>query len=110
MIDIPERDWKYLRSIFPELLEELSRRINDEVRTALSASETTENEKRHLVYQIVRDRDKIIARCFDDWRRSRAIERCVALRCEHLLKDEHVERLSEDTRRRLLFLVGDAAF
>jgi hypothetical protein len=46
MRDIPERDWRYLRSIQAEMLEELSRRICDEVREALAATSTSETDLR----------------------------------------------------------------
>ena len=98
MRDIPERDWKYLRSIQPEMLEELSHRICDEVRDVLAATRLSETEKRRKIYGIVHDRDSIVAECFDDWRRSRAYERCWALRKHGLLKPEHVANFTPESQ------------
>ena len=50
----PEKDWKYMRGIVPELLEELSRRNNDVLRTILYSTRLTENEKRREIFSAVR--------------------------------------------------------
>jgi hypothetical protein len=95
----PEQDWKYLRSIFDSLLEELSRRINDEIRELLSRAGISENEKRRLVYDAVQNGDRIVAECFDDWRRSRLYERCWALKKHGLLSPEHLAKLTPESQR-----------
>ena len=46
--EIPERDWRYLRSIETEMLEELSRRINVEVAGVLASPELSQAEKNGL--------------------------------------------------------------
>ena len=99
MSGIPERDWKYLRSIFDEMLEELSRRINDEVRQVLARPDLSENEKRRRVYDVVQKRDRVVAVCFDDWRRSTVVERCWALQKHGLLTPAHIEHLDPQTQR-----------
>lgn len=90
-----------MRSLFDELLEELSRRINDEVREILVRTDISENEKRRRVYQVVRDRDRAVAECFDDWRRSRLYERCWALQSHGLLKPEHKAKLTPQSQKAL---------
>jgi hypothetical protein len=103
MSDIPERDWKYLRSIQPEMLEELSRRINDEVRALLARGDLSEREKRAELYGLVKRRDKIVALCFDDWRRSTILVSCLALRRHGLLTSAHLEKLDPETQSRIRF-------
>jgi hypothetical protein len=98
MAEFPERDWKYLRSIQDEMLCELSLRINNEVRKTLDRTDLSESEKRRSIYDIVTKRDKIVADCFDDWRRSRIVERCWALRKHGLLKQEHIEKLDAQSQ------------
>ena len=95
---IPERDWKYLRSIQAELLEELSRRSNDAIKKIFDRHGVSEMEKRQLVYDSVHKFDKVVASCFDDWRRSTILERCWALQKHKLLKPEHVEHLDSMTQ------------
>lgn len=100
MSDLPsERDWRYLRSIFEEMVEELSRRLNDEVRATLARSDLSENEKRRAVYDLVQKNDRTVADCFDDWRRSRLFERCLALRKHGLLTSERLEGLTPEFRQ-----------
>jgi hypothetical protein len=101
---IPEHDWKYLRQIHDELLEKLSKRINDKVREALADTSRSEYDRRGNVYGLVLKCDKVVAECFDDWRRSRAIWSLLALRHHGLLTDEQLGNLSEETRG----LVGKA--
>lgn len=102
MADIPERDWRYLSSIKEGMLEELSRRINDDVRRILGDQRISEDEKRHKVYRVVHDRDRIVGDCFNDWRRSRIMERCWALRRHRLLTQAHLEHLAPDTQKGIL--------
>ncbi len=101
MRDIAEKDWKYLSKLKPELLEELSRRINDELRTLLQRTGISEYDLRGMVYDLVHEKDRIVAVCFDDWRRSRALDVCLHWKRHGLLKPEHMDNLSEESRRRL---------
>lgn len=101
-----ERDWKYLQSIKKELLEELSRRICIEIRRVLDTTGVSENEKRLKIYDIVHDRDLIVAQCFDDWKRSALYERCRALQKHGLLKPEHGSNFSPEMQSALAPLGG----
>src|SRR5258708_15485808 len=99
MWEMPERDWRYLRSVHDEMLEALSRRINDEVRVMLARADISENEKRGKVYDIVRKRDRIVAGCFDDWRGSRSLECCWSLRKHGLLRPVHIDKHPPGTQK-----------
>lgn len=98
MNSFSERDWKYLRSIEAELLETLSRRNNDELRKLLAEEGKSENEKRRAILRLVSKQDKVVAACFDDWRRSTIDLRSVALMSQGLLTDEHLSKLSPAAR------------
>jgi len=94
---IPERDWKFLRSIQEELLATLCGRINRKSAEILRDARRSETEKYRELYQHVRDSDRIVADCFDDWRRSNLWLKLGQL-CKHeLLTPDHLTRLSEDT-------------
>lgn len=99
--DVSEKDWKFLSQLRPELLEELSHRINDEVRALLQTSGMNEDDRRRMVYKLVREQDHIVAACFDDWRRSQALLTCLNWKRYGLLKPEHIVRLTDETRKRL---------
>ncbi|MES2693534.1 MAG: hypothetical protein V4773_08680 [Verrucomicrobiota bacterium] len=98
MADFPERDWKYLRCIHDEMLETLSQRMNDELRAVLARTDISENEKRGEIYDLVKKRDRVVADCFDDWRRSTIALRCAVLKHEGLLTPEHMKRLAPETQ------------
>ncbi|MEJ2689818.1 MAG: hypothetical protein P8130_07690 [Deltaproteobacteria bacterium] len=93
---IPERDWKYLRKIQPEMLDALCARINRHAIQLLQSTEKTEHEKYLELYRHVNDSDQIVADCFNDWRRSNIWLKILALRRHGLLTDEHVSQLSKE--------------
>lgn len=94
-----ERDWKYLRSIHDEMLHKLCADIN--ARAAILASGDKGNpHKMYLaLYSYIEKADKIVADCFNDWRRSRLSLMLLNLRRHHVLSDEHVKHLSEGAQQ-----------
>jgi len=98
---LPERDWKYLRSIEPELLSSLCRRINQRAAQLLNSEFESEHKKYLALYKHIEASDKIVADCFNDWRRSTLTLKLALLRRHNILKDEQIANLS-DTARELL--------
>ncbi len=101
MNNIPEADWKYLRSIKGELLEDLCKRINDQALRIMTNSSFSQHEKFLRFYDHVTKENGVIADCFDDWRRSTIFLKLLMLRKRQLLKEEHVSRLSAETQEGL---------
>ena len=95
---IPEKDWKYLRSIQPGLLSSLCERINRKALDILKSRELPESEKYRKLFQHVQASDEIVARCFDDWRRSNIHLKIIALCQNNLLREEHLRCMSAETR------------
>jgi hypothetical protein len=91
-----ERDWKYISGLHAEFLEEFSGRLNQELAELLRRKDITEDEKRHMVYKRVRERDRDIADCFNGWRRSDLAITALFLRKHGLLTDEHLKHLSPE--------------
>lgn len=99
MRGIPERDWKYLSSLRPELLEELSRRINEAASNVLADTSLSQNDKRLKLFTLVEEQDRVVADCFDGaWSRSNAVISCMLWRGHGLLTDEHLQHLTAETR------------
>lgn len=96
-VEIAEKDWKYLRSIHGEMLDGLCRRINKKTAEILQCQDKSEHQKYQTVYDHIMKSDKIIAKCFDDWRRSNILLKLLALRHERLFTDDHARNLSERT-------------
>ena len=95
---ILESDWKYLRKIEPDMLANLCGRINTESQAILSDESMSEHEKYLELYKHIKDSDKIIADCFNDWRRSN-----IDLKIRHLwhyglLRETHLNKMSGGIR------------
>jgi len=95
---LPEKDWKYLRSIEQELLSELCRKINQKASQVLNSEFESEHKKYLALYKHIEASDKIVADCFNDWRRSNLWFKLPLLRQHDLLKDEHIANLSDAAR------------
>ncbi len=107
---IPERDWKYLRRIQPEMLAALCARINGRTKALLDAGGKSEHEIYADVFQHIETSDRIVAECFDDWRRSAIWLKIPLLRREGLLTDDHLANLSDDVHallERFRMLAGE---
>ena len=98
---IPEKDWKYLRSIQAELLSNHCRKINERALEILRSEPGSEHEKYLELYRHIEASDVIIADCFNDWRRSNLWLKLPLLRHYNLLMDEHISRLSDESRELL---------
>jgi hypothetical protein len=93
---VEERDWKYMRSIRGEMLHALCSRINQQA-AAIAQSRTGTPHDRYLkLFRHIRDSDRIVAACFDDWRRSNIWSKILLLRREDLLADSQVANFSEN--------------
>jgi hypothetical protein len=95
---LEERDWKYLRSIRDDMLQELCSRSNGEVADILADEARSPRERYFAVWRHLKACDRIVTECFDDWRRSRLGDRILSLRRHGVLKDSHVQNLSESAR------------
>ena len=104
--DIPERDWKYMRKAQEELLAALFGRINRQSMDILAATGQSEADKYRRLYRHLKDSNRIVADCFDDWSRSTLFAKLFQLKQHDLLGPEHMENLSEETRARIEALEG----
>jgi len=92
---LQEKDWKTMRSMKDELLQELCSRINQQSKQILKDETKTEHLRYGDLYGHIKVSNQIIADCFDDWRRSRLSMKILSLRHHKLLTDEHVKKLTE---------------
>lgn len=99
-----EADWKSLRGIKAELLDTLCQRINTEIQKILADSALSEHGRYMKAFKHILESDKVVAACFDDWRRSKLLLRCLSLMKHDLLGAQHIDHLSEPARAHLLQL------
>lgn len=104
--DIPEKDWKTMRKFHDELLTTLFLRINSKSKMILDDLALSPSEKYRNLYTHIKNSDKIIAECFDDWRRSKMFSQIMALIKHSLLKDSHFEELTEETQNKIKSFLG----
>ncbi len=91
---IQERDWKYLRTIQDELLDELCSQIIAQAVEIATADQGNPHQRYLALYRHLKKSDDIVAECFNDWRRSTISNRILSL-CRHkLLTEEHVKQMS----------------
>ena len=95
---IPERDWRYLQSIKQELLDLLCQQINEKAVAMVTGPGNSSHEKYLRLYKHLQKSDRIVADCFNDWRRSTAWTTLHLLRRHELLSDGQFEHLSEETQ------------
>jgi len=95
---IPERDWKQLRNLKPELLNTLCTRIHKQAEVIIHSTEKSEHEKYLELFKHIQDSDDVVARCFNDWRRSNISMKLGQLIGEDLLTNEHIQNLSDATK------------
>jgi hypothetical protein len=95
-ISIQESDWKYLRKREVEMLSTLCGRINEQSKNILN--DESEHEKYLKMYDHIKKSDKIVADCFNDWRRSNIWLKIQCLRRHDLLTDEHLNQMSDGVR------------
>ena len=73
-MDIKESDWKIFRRLHRIALERYCQRVLEEVKLA-TVSDDSYHDCYLKVYRLMQDRDRTMARAFNDLRRSTALVR-----------------------------------
>lgn len=106
MRDIKESDWKYFRKLQPLALDRFCVRVLAEVQRQASDQEQTHHERYLQIYTTVHDRNRELARMFDDVRRSNVLTRLAWVHAAGLITAEEFSAFSEETRGVLAVLSG----
>ena len=96
--EIKESDWKVFRRLHEIALERFSERVLEEVRLATTDVKDGYYECYLKVYALIRNRDKTMARAFDDPKRSMAFIQLANIIEEGLLTDDELNQFSAETR------------
>lgn len=97
-IQVSESDWKYLRERKVDFLSTLCGRINEQSKDILNDQSVSEHEKYLKLYKHIMGSDKIVAECFNDWRRSNIWLKIQFLRHHGILTGEHLNQMSDSLR------------
>ncbi len=98
---IPESDWRRFKEVHAKLLERYCSGILEDVADAARDSEASAHDRYLKVYKLIKERDKQMARAFDDFRRSTAVMQLGIMRRMKLLTDDELSLFSEQTRTRV---------
>ncbi len=100
-MSIAESDWKVFKKVRAEALDRFSRRVLAECE-AISRDETKSAHERYItLYRHVRERDKAMAKMFDDFRRSTALLQLMLMDKYDLLTQEEIASFSEAMQQSL---------
>ena len=97
MADMPEKDWRFLRSIQDMLIERLSERLNAEIAAILSRRDLTARAKRVKVHEAAQRHYRIVAECFDHWKRSNIWLACRAMVKHGVFEEIDLAALTAET-------------
>ncbi len=98
MYEIKEADWKLLRRLHRVALERFCRGAVEEIGAAAS-DRTGDYHSRFLeVFALVNERNRGLARTFDDLRRSNATLLLAGMMEERLLSEEEFSQFGPETR------------
>ena len=101
METLPERDWTTFKKIRVEMLEALCARINGKALKIINRKGMGNHEKYLKLNKHIYKSDKIVATCFDDFRRSTLTLTLMKLRKERLLTDKHLDLFSDSVKESL---------
>ena len=99
--DIPERDWKKLRSLKDSALNIACERVFQKVEKLIDSREADSHKYYLKLWKVMREQDKLISLMFDDLKRSTAIIKLSAWKRNGILSDENFKEFSEETQKRI---------
>jgi hypothetical protein len=85
---IKESDWKVFRRLHKVALERFCQRVIEEIRSSTASCASGYHDCYLKVFELIRRRDKEMARAFDDLRRSNAFFLLINIKRQGLLTDE----------------------
>jgi len=99
--DIPEKDWKKLRSLKDSTLNIACERIFGKIKN-LTESRGSDSHKYYLkLWKLMKEEDKDISLMFDDLKRSTAIFKLAMWKKNGILSKESFEELSKETQEHI---------
>ena len=95
--DIAERDWKIFRELHRVALYRLCDQILVEAKGKIEQPAKSSHEKYSELFKLIQNRDKDIARAFNDFRRSTALTQIGLIHKMGLFTPEEINRFSPET-------------
>jgi hypothetical protein len=96
--NIPEFDWRVLRTIKTQAIERFCQRITIDIEKINTDPTITFHQKYLAIYSLIHEQDKDLAFIFNDLCRSNANIRLIAMRSHKLLTEAEFSQFSQETR------------
>ena len=98
-MNFPESDWKHLSRLKPLALDRLCQRILAEALALIDVAVEGEHHRAYVaLYRHIQEQDRVVADCFNDWRRAQALFLLMHWRQQRLLTEEEFAGFSAETR------------
>ncbi len=101
VVGASESDWKVFRKLREPALERYCERVLDEVDRISSDSSRSHHERYLDVFQLLGERNEMLARAFDDPRRSQMLRQLAAMHALHLLEADDLARFDPEIQDRI---------
>jgi len=96
--NIRESDWKLFRELHPVAVNRFCESVLSEIARVASDATKTPHTRYGEIFTLVRERDRLLARAFDDKRRSTALLQLAIIHSHGLLTAEELARFSPEAR------------
>ena len=103
---IAEADWKVLRRVHPLALERYCERVLAEIERVTHNRGQSTHQRYLDIFKIIEQRDREMARIFDDPKRSNSLTMLARMRSDGLLTEDEFSSLSPTTRSAIELLTG----
>ena len=107
MREIPETDWKKLRSLKARALNEACSRILDAVPQILQNRDGREHEAYLELWKLLQEKDDLIASMFNDFKRSTAFYKLAAWQQHGLVSEGELALFTEETQAIIKLINGN---
>lgn len=101
MENLPERDWKKLRSLKNTALNEACERILENILSLIESGKNEGHKTYKELWRILQEEDEKISLMFDDLKRSTAIFKLVMWKENGILSEHDFVKLTEETKNRI---------
>jgi hypothetical protein len=96
--EIRESDWKVFRQVHPVAVNRFCEKVFGDITSIASDVTKTPLERYRAIYQLLRERGRILGDAFDDMRRSTALLRLSVIHSHGLLTEKEMGRFSPEAR------------
>jgi hypothetical protein len=100
-MEIPEADWRILRSIKDAALERFCARALRDAAEVIADRSVGSHESYLRLFRLMEERDEELAGAFNDLRRSQALLQLAVMRRLGVVTDDEMARFSDETRERV---------